>query len=169
MTDQINLKKVGPRSHKRARSSSRPQGEQTWHSVDAARFLYKGQCYDAGHESETRCELCRKRIRLSYVLKAVKNPSLSYSPEVAKLTIGECCFKPIQAVNEKLYCQLLAAAVNLRTYIEAIERDQRIFADPQKAVASEEVTLPRLEMPGPEEDVVRQLFDALVNDGGDHA
>jgi hypothetical protein len=103
------------------------------------------------------------------VLKAVKNPSLSYSPEVAKLTIGECCFKPIQAVNEKLYCQLLAAAVNLRTYIEAIERDQRIFADPQKAVASEEVTLPRLEMPGPEEDVVRQLFDALVNDGGDHA
>ena len=126
MTDQINLKKVRPRSNKRVRSSSRPQGEDTWQSVDAARFLYKGQCYDAGHESETTCELCRKRIRLCYVLKVVQDPSLPYSPEVGKLTVGECCFKPIKAVNEKLYRQLLAAAVNLRTFIDAIERDKRI-------------------------------------------
>lgn len=89
--------------------------------------------------------------------------------EVGKHNVGECCFEPIGAVNEKLYRQLLAAAVNLRTYIEAIERDQRIFGDRQKAVASEKVKLPRLDVPGPEKGSVRKSFDARVNDGGDHA
>jgi hypothetical protein len=114
-------------------------------------------------------EIPSDSIRLCYVLKVVQDPSLPYSPEVGKLLIGECCFKPIQAVNEKLYRQLLAAAVNLRTYIGAIERDQRIFGSRQKAVASEKVKLPRLEVPGPEKGSVRKSFEALVNDGGDHA
>ena len=165
MTDQINLKKVGPRSHKRARSSSRPQGEHTWHSVDAARFLYKGQCYDAGHESETTCELCRKRIRLCYVLKVVQDPSLPYSPEIGKLTIGECCFKPIKVVNEKLYRQLLAAAVNLRTFIDAIERDQRIFAE--SGAAPEKFDSSQLKL-GVDEELGCQLFEGLLDEGGDH-
>lgn len=165
MTDQINLKKVGSRSHKRARSSSRPQGEHTWHSVDAARFLYKGQCYDAGHESETTCELCRKRIRLCYVLKVVQDSSLPYSPEVGKLLIGECCFKPIQAVNEKLYRQLLAAAVNLRTFIDAVERDQRIFAE----TGAEPGKFDPAQLQLVDEELGRQLFEGLLDEGGDHA
>jgi len=63
----------------------------------------------------------------------------------------------------------VAAAVNLRTYIEAIERDQRIFGDRQPAVPSEEVKLPRVEVLGPGEGSIWQSFEALVNDGGDHA
>lgn len=166
MTDQINLKKVRPRSNKRVRSSSRPQGEDTWQSVDAARFLYKGQCYDAGHESETRCELCRKRIRLGYVLKVVQDPSLPYSPEIGKLTVGECCFKPIKAVNEKLYRQLLAAAVNLRTFLDAIERDKQIVAEPGTAPGKFDSSQLK---PGVDEELGSQLFEGLLDEGGDHA
>jgi hypothetical protein len=102
-------------------------------------------------------------------LKVSESHSHSCAQAVGKLNVGECCFEPIKAVNEKLYRQLLAAAVNLRTYIAAIERDQRIFGSRQKAVASEKVKLPRLEVPGPEKGSVRKSFEALVNDGGDHA
>lgn len=165
MTDQINLKKVRPRSNKRVRSSSQPQGEDTWQSVDAARFLYKGQCYDAGYESETTCELCRKRIRLCYVLKLVQDPSLPYSPEIGKLTIGECCFKPIKALNEKLYRQLLAAAVNLRTFIEAVERDQRIFAETGAERGKFDSSQLKLCV---DEELAGQLFEGLLYEGGDH-
>jgi|GEM_PF-4428368 len=166
MTDQINLKKVGPRSNKRARSSSRSQGEDTWHSVDPARFLYKGQCYDAGSQSETTCELCRKRIRLCYVLKVVQDPSLPYSPEVGKLTIGECCFKAIQAVNKKLYRQLLGAAVNLRTFIVAVERDKQIFAE--HGAAPEKFDSSQLQL-SVDEELACQLFEGFLDEGGDNA
>ena len=166
MTDQINLNNFGSRSHKRARRSSQHLGGNTWQPADAARFLYKGQCYDAGSESETECELCRKRIRLCYVLKVVKDPSLAYSPEVGKLLIGECCLKPIQAVNEKLYRQLLAAGVNLRTFIEAVERDKRVFAEPD--AASENFGSSQLQL-CVDEELGRQLFEGLLGEGGDHA
>jgi len=169
MTDQIKLEEVGPRSKKGARRSRGHLGGDTWQSADAARFLFKGQCYDAGPGFGRTCGLCGGRIRLVYVLKVIESPSHSCSPEVGKLLVGECCFRTIEAVNEKLYHQLLAAAVNLRTYTEAIERDRRIFADRQEAVASEKVELPRLQVPGLEEDSVRQLFETLVSDGGDHA
>ena len=112
---------------------------------------------------------CGEHIRLVYILKVSESHSHSCAQAVGKLNVGECCFEPIKAVNEKLYRQLLAAAVNLRTYIAAIERDQRIFGSRQKAVASEKVKLPRLEVPGPEKGSVRKSFEALVNDGGDHA
>ena len=165
MTDQINLTKVGPRSHKRARHSSRHLGGDTWQSADAARFLYKGQCYDAGSESETRCELCGEHVRLCYVLKVVQDPSLPYSPEVGKLLIGECCFKPIKAVNEKLYRQLLAAAVNLRTFIDAVERDQRIFAE----TGAEPGKFDPAQLQLVDEELGCQLFEGLLDEGGDHA
>ena len=82
---------------------------------------------------------------------------------------GNAASKKIEAVNGKLCGQLQAAAVNLRTYMEAIERDRRIFAGPQEAPESETVELPQLPVPGLGEDWVRQLFEALVSDGGNHA
>jgi hypothetical protein len=166
MTDQINLSKVGSPVHKRAWRSGRHLGGDTWQSADAARFFYKGQCYNAGSESETKCELCGKRVRLCYVLKVVQDPSLPHSPEVGKLLIGECCFKPIKAVNEKLYRQLLAAAVNLRTFMEAIERDQRVFAESGGAPESFDSSQLR---PSVDEELARQLFEGLLGEGGDHA
>ena len=165
MTDQIKLEEVGPLSKKGARRSRGHLGGDTWQSADAARFLHKGQCFDAGSESETKCELCGKRIRLCYVLKVVQDPSLPYSPEVGKLIIGECCFKAIQAVNEKLYRQLLAAAVNLRTFIEAIERDQRIFAE--SGGAPDEFDSAQLQLV--DEELACRLFEGLIDEGGDHA
>jgi len=170
MANQINVNEAAGRSGRRAHSAATTQDRsQRWWSPDAARFLFKGQCYDAGPESDTTCSLCGWFIRLVYILKVVESHSHSCAQKVGKLSVGECCFKPIEAVNEELYRQLLAAAVNLRTYIEAIERDQRIFGDQQKAVASEKVKLPRLGAPGPEKGSVRKSFEALVNDGGDHA
>ena len=143
-------------------------GTSNWQSADAARFLYKAQCYDAGSDSETKCGLCGEQIRLCYVVKVLRFPD-PLSPEIGKLTIGECCFESIESVNRKLYLELLAAAVNLRTYIEAIERDQRIFGDPAQPAALEKVESQRLEVPRLKEDMVRQLLEALANDGGDHA
>lgn len=163
MANQINVNEVA------SRSGSKTSGDsiQRWRAADGARFLFKGQCYDAGPESDTTCSLCRRFIRLVYILKVVES-SHSCAQEVGKLNVGECCFEPIEDVNEKLYRQLLAAAVNLRTYIEAIERDQRIFGGRKKTVASEKVELSRPEVPGLKEGSVRQLFAPLVNDGGDH-
>ena len=116
----------------------------------------------------TTCGLCGEHIRFVYVLKVIESPSPSHSHsrEVGKLHIGECCFEPIRVVNEKLYRQLLAAAVNLRTYIEAIERDQRIFG----AMESEKVESapPLLGVAALDENSIPQWFEALVKDGGDH-
>ena len=169
MANQINVNEVAAKSGRRGRSAASKTGRERWLGTDAARFFFKGQCYDAGPASDTTCSLCGEHIRLVYVLKVIEFPPHLCAQEVGKLNVGECCFKAIEAVNKKLYRQLLAAAVNLRTYIEAIERDQRIFEDRQQDVSSEEVKLPRLEVPGPEEGLVWQLFEALVNDGGDHA
>lgn len=168
MTNQININEVAGMSGSKT-SAATQNSIQRWRSAHGARFLFKGQCYDAGPASDRTCNLCGEHIRLVYILKVVESHSHSCAQEVSKLNVGECCFEPIGAVNEKLYRQLLAAAVNLRTYMEAIERDQRIFGDRQKAVASEKVKLPRLDVPGPEKGSVGESFEALVNDGGDHA
>ena len=81
---------------------------------------------------------------------------------------GNVASRKIEAVNEKLYAQLLAGAVNLRTYLEAIERDRRVFIGQQEVNESEMVEMLQLRGPGLEEDWVRQLFEALVSDGGNH-
>lgn len=97
------------------------------------------------------------------MLKVFEDPSVPYSPEVGKLQIGECCFQPIGAVNEKLYSQLLAA-VNLRTFIEAIERDQTIFGVQEAATETNEGKSPHppLVVPPLAEDFGVQLFEALM-------
>jgi len=167
MANHMDVNDLSRKSSERTHATQNKS--EKWGAADAARFLFKGQCYDAGPGSDTTCSLCGTHIRLVYVLKVLESPSHSCAQEAGKLNAGECCFKPIGAVNERLYRQLLAGAVNLRTYIEAIERDQRIFQVRQDAVAPEKVRLPRLEVLGAEEDRVRELFEALLSDGGDHA
>ncbi len=124
MANQININEVAVRSSRSGHSAAKKTGRERWRAADAACFVFKGQCYDAGPASDTTCSLCGERIGHCYVLKVLED---LLSPEVGKLTVGECCFEPIGAVNEKLHGQLFAAAVNLRSYIEAIERDKRIF------------------------------------------
>ncbi len=168
MASSINIYGAAKRSGQKTRRIAKSSRDKRWQSADAARFLFKGQCYDAGSRIFRACDLCGEPIRLVYVLKVVESASHPFSPEIARLDVGECCFRKIEAVNQKLYSQLLAAAVNLRTYMEAIERDRRIFAGPQEAPELETVELPQLEVPGMGEDWVRQLFEALVSDGGNH-
>jgi hypothetical protein len=162
MTDQINLKEVGSRSRKRARYASRHLDGNKWQSRDAARFLFGGQCYDAGSGSDRTCALCGEGIRFNYVLKVIESPSDPYSPKVGKLHIGECCLKSVKAANEKLYLQLLAAAVNLRTYLEAVERDKRIFGP---GATLENFDYSKLQLV--DEELGRQLFEGLLDEGGD--
>jgi hypothetical protein len=169
MANQNKVNDVAAKSGRRARSAAAGKSSETCRAADGARFLFKGQCYDAGPASDTTCSLCGERIRLVYVLKVIEFPSHPCAQEVGKLNCGECCFKAIETVNEKLYRQLLAGAVNLRTYIEAIERDQRIFGDRQDTVAPEKVRLLRPGVLGVEEDLVQQLFEAFLSDGGEHA
>src|SRR5579872_3926434 len=119
MTDRINLEEVGSRFRKRTRHAH--LGGNTSQSEDAAHFLFGGQCYDAGSGSDRTCGVCGEGIRFNYVLKVIESPDDPYSPQVGKMHIGECCFKSVKASNEKLYLQLLAAAVNLRTYLAAVE------------------------------------------------
>ncbi|MGO9083897.1 MAG: hypothetical protein ACLQBK_01620 [Candidatus Sulfotelmatobacter sp.] len=164
MTDRINLEEVKSRSRKRARHASRHVGGNTWQSGDAGRFLFGGQCYDAGSGSDTTCGLCGEGIRFNYVLKVIESPSDPYSPQVGKMHIGECCFKSVKAANEKLYLQLLAAAVNLRTYLEAVERDKRIFGP---GATPENFDYSKLQLV--DEELGRQLFEGLLDEGGDPA
>ena len=86
------------------------------------------------------------------------------APEVAKLTIGECCFQPIKAINEKLYRQLLAAAINLRTFLAAVQRDTQIFADG----VPDEIEVPPLPV-GADEDLSGEMLERSIAEGGDHA
>lgn len=164
MTDQINLREVGSRSRKRARYASRHSGGNMWGSGDAARFLFGGQCYDAGSGADTTCGLCGEGIRFNYVLKVIESPDDPYSPQVGKMHIGECCFSPIKPANAKLYVRLLAGAVNLRTYLEAVERDKRIFGP---ETTPETFDYSRLQLV--DEELGRQLFEGLLDeDGGEH-
>jgi hypothetical protein len=172
MVERIDLEEPAARRHQRARRAGKESGRTRWQAEDAARFLFKGQSYDAGARSETHCNLCGGPIRLCYVLKVIEDPSVLYSREVGKLHIGECCFQSIRAVNEKLYGQLLAAAVNLRTFLEAIERDQRIFAVQEAATETNEGKSPHppLVVPPLDEEFAVQLFEALeAGKGGNHA
>lgn len=161
MTNKINRKEVAHRSGIASRGGR--QSGRTWQVGDAGRFQFKAQCYDAGPDSETRCHLCGRRVRLCYVLKVLETAD-PCAPEVGKLTIGECCFKPIKAVNEKLCRQLLAAAINLRTFIEAIQRDQQMFGG-GKLNKIDGQQLPH----GAAEELIRGLFDSHIGEGGDHA
>lgn len=168
MAGPINIYGAARRSGQKTRRIAKSSRDERWQSADPARFLFKGQCYDAGSRIFRACDLCGEPIRLVYVLKAVESSTHPFSPEIARLDVGECCFEKIKTVNEKLYGQLLAAAVNLRTYIEAIERDRRIFAVPQEAPQSETVESSQPQVPGLGEDWVRQWFEALASDGGKH-
>ena len=163
MTDPADLNRARSRSRKGVRRSGRRIGGNAWRHGHAARFLFKGQCYDAAPDSETRCGLCGERIRLCYVLKVLETTDL-LSPEIDKFTIGECCFKPIKSANDKLYCQLLAAAINLRMFMEAIQRDKQVFAGglPDK-VEPLPVAL------GEDEALAWQMPERIVAEGGDHA
>jgi hypothetical protein len=169
MASSINIYGAAKRSGRKTRRVAKSNRDERWQSADAAHFLYKGQCYDAGSRFFRSCDLCGEPIRMVYVLKVIESASHPCSPEIDKLDVGECCFRKIEAVNGKLYGQLLAAAVNLRTYIEAIERDRRIFAGPQEAPESETVKLPQLQAPALDDEWVRQLFEEILSDGGNYA
>ena len=164
MTDQINLRKGVSRSRKSARYATRHVGGNMWQSGDAVRFLFGGQCYDAGSGSDTTCGLCGEGIRFNYVLKVIESPDDPYSPKIGKLHIGECCFKSVKAANEKLYLRLLAAAVNLRTYLESVERDKRIFGP---GATPENFDYSKLQLV--DEELGRQLFEGLLDGEGDRA
>ena len=65
-------------------------------------------------------------------------------------------------VNEKLYGQLLAAAINLRTFVEAIQRDQNIFAGIVPAPGRSPSAL------DPDEEITSQMFERIIAHGGGH-
>ena len=169
MASPININEAVRRSGRRNRRVAKSSRGEHWQSADAARFLFKGQCYDAGSTIFRACDFCGEPIRLVYVLKVVESASHPCSPEIDKLDVGECCFEKIEAVNKRLFFQLLAAAINLRTYMEAIERDRRVFIGRQATGESEQVKFPQPPASGLGEDWVGQLFDGLVSDGGHHA
>ncbi len=83
---------------------------------DFACFVFKGQCYDSGLQSRTKCTLCGRTIRFVYILK---NPADRSVPS------GSCCFSKFRETNPKLFKQLEAAQIWLNTTIEAERRDIR--------------------------------------------
>lgn len=159
MTGKMNRKEVLQRKRARVKRPS----SHTWRIEDAARFLFKAQCYDAGPDSETKCGLCGAQIRLCYVLKVLESVDLLAS-EVGKLTIGECCFQRTKTVNEKLYPQLLAAAINLRTFMEAVDRDKRVFA----GVVPDELKC-QASLLGLDDELAFHTFEPVIGEGADHA
>lgn len=159
MATHTNVNERAGKSSKRTHTTHNTTG--AWGIADAARFLFKGQCYDAGRESEMECGLCGEQIRLCYVLKVLQSTD-PLSAELDKLTIGECCFKLIKGVNEKVYRQLLAAAINLRTFLEAIQRDQRIFAGIVPEPGCSPSTLDA------DEEIASQMFERIVAHGGSY-
>jgi hypothetical protein len=94
---------------------------------DPARLIYKGQCYDAGAESANLCAACGGHIRFCYTLKLLANGDVFSAKEIAKVRIGHCCFHLFTEWNPELHRKLVAARVNLHTFVEAVERDKRVY------------------------------------------
>jgi hypothetical protein len=94
---------------------------------DPTRLIYKGQCYDAGSESANICAACGGHIRFCYILKLLATNDVFSAKEIAKCRIGDCCFHYFPEWNPELYRKLVAAEVNLRTLVEAVERDKRVY------------------------------------------
>lgn len=90
----------------------------TGRQSDLADFVFKGQCYDAGLHSKTKCALCGRAVRHVYILK---------DPENRSVPTGSECFSKFKDTNPKLYKELKAAEIWLNTTIEAEERDKKIF------------------------------------------
>lgn len=90
------------------------KAEFTERHGDPASFFFKGQCYDAGPHSKTKCSLCGKRIRLVYILRNSSDRSVPS---------GDCCFRFFQKWNPDLFDRLLAAQLNLETVEQGIDRD----------------------------------------------
>src|ERR1700757_4493517 len=101
MANHMNVNEAAGKLGRGARRTAAENTSARWRPADAARFFFKGQCYDAGPESDTTCSLCGEHIRLVYILKVVESHSHSCAHEVGKLNVGECCFEPVEAVNEK--------------------------------------------------------------------
>jgi len=66
MANQIHVNEVAAKSGRRGRSAASKTGRERWLAADAARFLFKGQCYDAGLASDTTCRLCAEQILSTY-------------------------------------------------------------------------------------------------------
>jgi hypothetical protein len=86
---------------------------------EPTKFVFKGQYYDAGHSSKTKCALCGQDIHLVYVLKNDRDRSTP---------ISSCCFTYFKQWNPTVHTQLCAAAVLLGATIEAEARDKKVFA-----------------------------------------
>jgi hypothetical protein len=103
------------------------QREFTERCGNPARLIYKGQCYDAGSDPAAFCGACGGHIRFCYILKLLASDDVFSAKEMAKLRIGECCFHFFEKWNPALYCKLIVAKINLRTFVEAVERDKRVY------------------------------------------
>ena len=103
------------------------QREFTERCGDPTLLIYKGQCYDAGTESANLCATCGGHIRFCYTLKLLASGDVFSAKEIAKFRIGDCCFHYFQEWNPELHRKLVAAEVNLRTFVEAVERDKRVY------------------------------------------
>jgi hypothetical protein len=84
---------------------------------DPARFVFKGQCFDAG-SVKTNCRLCHRRIRYVYTLKDADDLTVY---------IGTCCFRYFEEWNPDLFVSLLAGRILLDTTGLAIQRDIKLY------------------------------------------
>src|SRR5271157_5239940 len=85
---------------------------------DPAMFVFKGQYYDTGPSSKTKCTVCGQGIHLVYVLKNDRDCSVP---------ISSCCFSYFKQWNPKVHTQLCAAAILLGATIEAEARDKKVY------------------------------------------
>ena len=86
-----------------------------------AQYMFRGQCYDAGSLTDSKCALCKKPIRYCFVLKAI-------SPATPSLTIGSCCFDKFKG-DDDLYTALLGSNIWLETTLGAVDTDQKVYND----------------------------------------
>lgn len=67
MANQINVNVVAGKSGRRARSVATQNRCETRRSADAARPIFKGQCYDAEPASDTNCRKNKGRLSATLV------------------------------------------------------------------------------------------------------
>jgi hypothetical protein len=91
-------------------------------------YIFKGQYFDAGHQSKMRCSVCGADLRFCYILK--EDSSDRPTPSTRKLTIGQECFPLFEG---ETLTRLKAAAVLLENAVAAEARDKKVFA-PQMEV-----------------------------------
>ena len=90
MASPIYIYGAATRSGQKTRRVAKSSKDERWQSVDAARFLFKGQCYDAGSAELAKVESRIAEIDRLLTVKPTSKPTTFTDEQIAESSRQEC-------------------------------------------------------------------------------